>query len=78
MRVTAIETIRQPDRPAYLWLQIHTDEGLIGLGEAQRGIEAVDAILHGSAAAAHCAASSIAAPRRCGSWTAPSNVISTS
>ena len=52
MRVTAIETIRQPDRPAYLWLQIHTDEGLIGLGEAQRGIEAVDAILHGSAAAA--------------------------
>ncbi len=52
MRITAVETIRQPDRPAYLWLQIHTDEGLIGLGEAQRGIEAVDAVLHGPAAAA--------------------------
>ncbi len=52
MRVTAIETIRQPDRPAYLWLQVHTDQGLVGLGEAQRGIEAVDAILHGPVAAA--------------------------
>ena len=52
MRITAIETIRQPDRPAYLWLQVHTDEGLIGLGEAQRGIEATEAVLHGPAAAA--------------------------
>ena len=51
MRITAIETIRQPDRPAYLWLQVHTDDGLIGLGEAQRGVEATDAILHGPAAA---------------------------
>jgi len=52
MRVTAIETIRQADRPAYLWLQVHTDAGLIGLGEAQRGIEATDAALHGPVAAA--------------------------
>ena len=52
MKITAIETIRQPDRPAYLWLHVHTDEGLVGLGEAQRGIEATDAVLHGPAAAA--------------------------
>jgi len=52
MRITAIETIRQKDRPAYLWLQVHTDDGLVGLGEAQRGIEAVDAILHGPVSAA--------------------------
>lgn len=51
MRITAIETIREPSRPAYLWLQVHTDAGLAGLGEAQRGVEAVEAVLHGPAAA---------------------------
>ena len=52
MHVTAIETIRQPDRPAYLWLLVHTNEGLIGLGESHRGAEATEAVLHGPAAAA--------------------------
>lgn len=51
MKITKIETIRHPTRPAYIWLQVHTDEGLIGLGESQRGVEATEAVLHGPAAA---------------------------
>jgi galactonate dehydratase len=32
MKITALETIRLPDRPNLLLAQVHTDEGLIGLG----------------------------------------------
>lgn len=46
MKITAIETIRLPDRPNLLLAQIHTDEGLIGLGETSRGAAAVEAQLH--------------------------------
>ncbi len=33
MKITALETIRIAERPNLLWLQVHTDEGLVGLGE---------------------------------------------
>jgi L-alanine-DL-glutamate epimerase-like enolase superfamily enzyme len=33
MRITALETIRIAERPNLLWLQVETDEGLVGLGE---------------------------------------------
>jgi L-alanine-DL-glutamate epimerase-like enolase superfamily enzyme len=46
VKITAIETIRLPDRPNLLLAQIHTDEGLIGLGETSRGAAAVEAQLH--------------------------------
>ena len=46
MKITAIETIRLPDRPNLLLAHIHTDEGLIGLGETARGAGAVEAQLH--------------------------------
>ena len=46
MKITAIETIRLPDRPNLLLAQIHTDEGLVGLGETSRGAAAVEAQLH--------------------------------
>ncbi len=46
MKITAIETIRLPDRPNLLLAQLHTDEGLIGLGETSRGARAVEAQLH--------------------------------
>lgn len=46
MRISTIETIRLPDRPNLLLAQIHTDEGLIGLGETSRGARAVEAQLH--------------------------------
>jgi galactonate dehydratase len=46
LKITAIETIRLPDRPNLLLAQIHTDEGLTGLGETSRGAAAVEAQLH--------------------------------
>ena len=50
MKITAIETIRLPDRPNLLLAQVQTDEGLIGLGETSRGAAAVEAQIHELAA----------------------------
>ena len=50
MKVTAIETIRLGEFPAILFLQIHTDEGLIGLGENCVGVETVETFIHESVA----------------------------
>jgi L-alanine-DL-glutamate epimerase-like enolase superfamily enzyme len=50
VRVTAIDTIRLPDRPNLLLAHVHTDEGLIGLGETSRGAAAVEAQIHDLAA----------------------------
>ena len=33
MKVTAIETIRLEEFPNLLWVEVETDEGLVGLGE---------------------------------------------
>jgi galactonate dehydratase len=33
MRVDALETVFVDEFPNLLWVQVHTDEGLIGLGE---------------------------------------------
>ena len=46
MKITAIETIRLPDRPNLLLVQVHTDEGLVGLGETSRGPGPVEAQIH--------------------------------
>lgn len=46
MKITAIETIQLRDRPNLLLAQIHTDEGLTGLGETSRGPATVEAQLH--------------------------------
>lgn len=46
MKITAIETIRVEERPNLLWVQVHTDEGLVGLGETFFGAKAVEAYLH--------------------------------
>ena len=46
MRITEIETIRIEERPNLLWIEVGTDEGLIGLGETFFGAEAVEAYLH--------------------------------
>ena len=43
MKVTAVETIRLDEFPNLLWLQLHTDEGLSGLGETFFGAGAVEA-----------------------------------
>jgi L-alanine-DL-glutamate epimerase-like enolase superfamily enzyme len=46
VKISAIETIRLPGRPNLLLCQVHTDEGLIGLGETSRGALAVEAQIH--------------------------------
>jgi len=53
MKITAVETIYLPrgitvhaGAITYLWVRIHTDEGLIGLGETYPNAEAEAAIVH--------------------------------
>jgi galactonate dehydratase len=50
MKITAIETIQLGEFPNLFWLQVHTDEGLVGLGEAFFGANAAVAYVHESAA----------------------------
>jgi L-alanine-DL-glutamate epimerase-like enolase superfamily enzyme len=46
MKVTAIETLRLDEFPNLLWVQVYTDQGLIGLGETFYGIAAAEAHIH--------------------------------
>jgi galactonate dehydratase len=46
MKITAIETIRVDEFPNILWVQVHTDEGLVGLGETFYGPVAAEAHIH--------------------------------
>jgi len=50
MKVTAIETVRVPTSPNLVWVEIHTDEGLVGVGESFYGTGATEAHIHGTAA----------------------------
>jgi L-alanine-DL-glutamate epimerase-like enolase superfamily enzyme len=46
VKVTAIETIRIGAFPNLLWVQVHTDEGLVGTGETFFGVAAAEAHIH--------------------------------
>lgn len=46
MKITALETVRVAERPNLIWLLVHTDEGLCGLGETFFGAAAVEAHVH--------------------------------
>jgi L-alanine-DL-glutamate epimerase-like enolase superfamily enzyme len=46
LRITAIETIRLVEFPNLIWVEIQTDDGLIGLGETFRGAEPVESQIH--------------------------------
>jgi galactonate dehydratase len=50
MRITAVETVRLGEFPNLIWVRLHTDEGLVGLGETFMGAAAVEAYIHESAA----------------------------
>jgi L-alanine-DL-glutamate epimerase-like enolase superfamily enzyme len=50
MQITAIETIQLDEFPNLFWVHVHTDEGLLGLGEAFFGPRAAVAYIHESAA----------------------------
>jgi L-alanine-DL-glutamate epimerase-like enolase superfamily enzyme len=46
LRVSAIETIQLDEFSNVLWVRVHTDQGLVGLGETFFGANAVAAYLH--------------------------------
>ncbi len=47
MKITAIETIRLDEFPNMLWVHVHTDQGLLGLGETFYGPAAAEGHIHG-------------------------------
>jgi L-alanine-DL-glutamate epimerase-like enolase superfamily enzyme len=50
MRITRIETIQLREFPTLLFVHLHTDEGLIGLGETMFGPDAAASFIHSQAA----------------------------
>jgi hypothetical protein len=50
LRIVALETLRPAIQPNVLLVQLHTDDGVAGLGEAFFGAGAVAAYLHDTAA----------------------------
>jgi len=50
MKVKALETIQLAEFSNVLWVRVHTDEGLVGLGETFLGADAVAAYVHETAA----------------------------
>lgn len=50
MKISALETVRLETFPNLLYVRVHTDEGLIGLGETFYGAESVEAWIHATAA----------------------------
>ncbi|HRD75786.1 MAG TPA: mandelate racemase/muconate lactonizing enzyme family protein [Hyphomicrobiaceae bacterium] len=47
MKVTAIETIRSEEFPNILWVEVMTNEGIVGLGETFYGPDAAEGHIHG-------------------------------
>ena len=50
MKISSLETLRLGEFPNLVWVRLHTDEGLVGLGETFMGAAAVEAYLHESVA----------------------------
>ena len=50
MKITAVETVRLGEFPNLIWVRLHTDQGITGLGETFMGAEAVEAYIHESIA----------------------------
>jgi galactonate dehydratase len=46
MKIVKVETIRLGEFPNLLWVRLHTDQGLVGLGETFMGAAAVEAYIH--------------------------------
>lgn len=46
MKITKIETLRLPEFPLSVFLFVHTDEGLVGLGESTNQAGSIEAALH--------------------------------
>ena len=52
MKITRVETIRLDEFTNLLWVRLHTDAGVIGLGETFFGVRAAEAYIHETAAPA--------------------------
>ncbi|MGH2371636.1 MAG: mandelate racemase/muconate lactonizing enzyme family protein, partial [Chloroflexota bacterium] len=50
MKITAIETVRLGEHPNSLFVRLHTDSGLVGLGDTWRMTETVNTFVHQTAA----------------------------
>jgi L-alanine-DL-glutamate epimerase-like enolase superfamily enzyme len=50
VKIKALETIRSREFPNLIWVQVHTDDGLIGLGETFYVPAAVESVIHDFAA----------------------------
>lgn len=46
MKITHIETVRVGERPDIIWVRVHTDTGLIGLGESWYAASTMEAAVH--------------------------------
>ena len=46
MKITRLETLRLGEFPNLVWLRVHTDAGVIGLGETSYAAQSVEAYLH--------------------------------
>ena len=46
MKITAIDTLRAEEFANVLWVRVHTDSGIVGLGETFDGAGAVEAHIH--------------------------------
>ena len=46
MKITAVETLRVAEFANVLWVRVHSDAGVVGLGETFYGAEAVEAHIH--------------------------------
>ena len=46
MKIARLETLRIAERPNLLWLLVHTDEGVSGLGETFLIAETVETYIH--------------------------------
>ena len=51
MKITSIETLRTEEFANVLWVRVHTDAGVIGLGETFYGARAAEAHIHDTLAA---------------------------
>ena len=46
MKITGLETLRLGEFPNLVWLRVHTDEGVAGLGETSYAAQSVETYLH--------------------------------
>jgi L-alanine-DL-glutamate epimerase-like enolase superfamily enzyme len=46
MRIEKLETLRLAEFPNLVWVRLHTDQGLVGLGETSFAAQSVEAYLH--------------------------------